>query len=194
VLKDEGYIFDVAFTSVLKRAIRTVWTVLDESDVLWITVPPLVAVPDRASMAAMPGWPQALRKLKKWTSAGLAEHGTKDLISQVSGRCYGITAVPSSRRFWTKIKFCHRRSQGQAVSEQWPTLRIFDFGAVLTLFCAATKPISKALDRGKHVSVGLQPYGRVGTSAHALSSRTSEPLSTDSPRHLMWRWSAPIGY
>jgi 2,3-bisphosphoglycerate-dependent phosphoglycerate mutase len=28
----------VAFTSVLKRAVRTVWTVLDETDLVWITV------------------------------------------------------------------------------------------------------------------------------------------------------------
>ena len=46
-------------------------------------------------------------------------------------------------------------TKGQVVSEQSPTLRIFAFGAVLTLFCAATKPIPKAVDRGKHVSVGL---------------------------------------
>ena len=32
VLKKEGFVFDVAFTSVLKRAIRTLWTVLDEMD------------------------------------------------------------------------------------------------------------------------------------------------------------------
>ena len=34
VLKDEGYIFDLAFTSVLKRAIRTLSTVLDESELV----------------------------------------------------------------------------------------------------------------------------------------------------------------
>jgi 2,3-bisphosphoglycerate-dependent phosphoglycerate mutase len=38
VLKAEGYTFDVAFTSVLKRAIRTLWTVLDEMDLMWIPV------------------------------------------------------------------------------------------------------------------------------------------------------------
>src|SRR5213596_2030760 len=38
VLKQEGYMFDVAHTSVLKRAIRTLWTVLDEMDLLWIPV------------------------------------------------------------------------------------------------------------------------------------------------------------
>src|SRR3954467_2882683 len=38
VLKQEGYTFDVAHTSVLKRAIRTLWTVLDEMDLMWIPV------------------------------------------------------------------------------------------------------------------------------------------------------------
>jgi 2,3-bisphosphoglycerate-dependent phosphoglycerate mutase len=36
LLKEEGYIFDVAYTSVLKRAIRTCWIALDELDRLWI--------------------------------------------------------------------------------------------------------------------------------------------------------------
>lgn len=38
VLKKEGYTFDVAYTSVLKRAIRTLWLVLDEMDLMWIPV------------------------------------------------------------------------------------------------------------------------------------------------------------
>lgn len=38
LLKAEGYTFDVAFTSVLKRAIRTLWIVLDELDLMWIPV------------------------------------------------------------------------------------------------------------------------------------------------------------
>ncbi|MEN6605066.1 MAG: 2,3-diphosphoglycerate-dependent phosphoglycerate mutase [Bryobacteraceae bacterium] len=38
VLKREGYVFDVAYTSVLKRAIRTLWTALDELDLMWIPV------------------------------------------------------------------------------------------------------------------------------------------------------------
>jgi len=37
-LRGEGYSFDVAFTSVLKRAIRTLWLVLDEMDLMWIPV------------------------------------------------------------------------------------------------------------------------------------------------------------
>src|SRR6266436_6129688 len=37
-LKKDGYAFDVAFTSVLKRAIRTLWITLDEMDLMWIPV------------------------------------------------------------------------------------------------------------------------------------------------------------
>lgn len=36
LLKDEGFIFDEAYTSVLKRAIRTLWIILDELDLMWI--------------------------------------------------------------------------------------------------------------------------------------------------------------
>lgn len=38
VLKQEGFTFDLAFTSVLKRAIRTLWNTLDEMDLMWIPV------------------------------------------------------------------------------------------------------------------------------------------------------------
>jgi 2,3-bisphosphoglycerate-dependent phosphoglycerate mutase len=38
LLRDEGFVFDVAYTSVLKRAIRTLWMVLDELDLMWIPV------------------------------------------------------------------------------------------------------------------------------------------------------------
>src|SRR6188474_2584269 len=36
LLRDEGYTFDIAYTSVLKRAIRTCFMALDELDLLWI--------------------------------------------------------------------------------------------------------------------------------------------------------------
>jgi len=38
VLKELGYTFDIAYTSVLKRAIRTLWIVMDEMDLMWIPV------------------------------------------------------------------------------------------------------------------------------------------------------------
>ena len=38
VLKDAGFTFDVAYTSVLKRAIRTLWLTLDDMDMMWLPV------------------------------------------------------------------------------------------------------------------------------------------------------------
>ena len=38
VLRSEGFVFDVAFTSVLKRAIKTLWLALEEMDLIWIPV------------------------------------------------------------------------------------------------------------------------------------------------------------
>ena len=38
LLKQHGFAFDLAFTSVLRRAIRTLWTVQDEMDLMWIPV------------------------------------------------------------------------------------------------------------------------------------------------------------
>ena len=38
LLTEMGYEFDVAFTSVLKRAIRSLWLMLDEMDLMWIPV------------------------------------------------------------------------------------------------------------------------------------------------------------
>jgi 2,3-bisphosphoglycerate-dependent phosphoglycerate mutase len=38
ILKEDGFVFDIAFTSVLKRAIRTLWLALDQMDLMWIPV------------------------------------------------------------------------------------------------------------------------------------------------------------
>lgn len=38
LMKAEGFTFDVAYVSVLKRALRTLWTALDEMDLLWIPI------------------------------------------------------------------------------------------------------------------------------------------------------------
>jgi len=37
-LRENGHSFDIAFTSILKRAIRTLWLVMDEMDLMWIPV------------------------------------------------------------------------------------------------------------------------------------------------------------
>ena len=38
LLKDNNFTFDIAYTSVLKRGIRTLWIVLDKMDLMWIPV------------------------------------------------------------------------------------------------------------------------------------------------------------
>jgi len=38
LLKNRGFFFDVAYTSMLRRAIKTAWLVLDEMDLFWIPV------------------------------------------------------------------------------------------------------------------------------------------------------------
>lgn len=38
LLAQEGYTFDIAFTSVLKRAIKTLWIVMEDMDLMWIPV------------------------------------------------------------------------------------------------------------------------------------------------------------
>jgi len=38
LLKEGGYMFDLAYTSVLKRAIRTLWIVMDDMDLMWLPV------------------------------------------------------------------------------------------------------------------------------------------------------------
>jgi len=36
LMKEGGYAFDIVHTSVLKRAIRTMWVVMDEMDLMWV--------------------------------------------------------------------------------------------------------------------------------------------------------------
>jgi 2,3-bisphosphoglycerate-dependent phosphoglycerate mutase len=38
ILKEQGFDFDLAYTSVLKRAIRTLWLIMDEMDLMWLPV------------------------------------------------------------------------------------------------------------------------------------------------------------
>ena len=38
LLKQEGFVFDIAYTSVLRRAVKTLWLVLEDMDLMWIPV------------------------------------------------------------------------------------------------------------------------------------------------------------
>ena len=58
LLKAEGFSFDVAFSSVLKRAIRTLWITLDVLDSMWIPVQYFMAA-QRAALWGTPGIEQS---------------------------------------------------------------------------------------------------------------------------------------
>jgi len=82
LLKEGGYTFDVAFTSVLKRAIRTLWTTLDILDAMWIPV--------TASWRLNERHYGALQGLNKAETA--AQHG--DAQVKIWRRSYDIPPPP----------------------------------------------------------------------------------------------------
>ena len=63
LLKEGGYVFDVAFTSVLKRAIRTLWIALDVLDLMWIPVSEALAA-ERAALRRAAGTEQGGNRAK----------------------------------------------------------------------------------------------------------------------------------
>ena len=72
-LLSEGFVFDVAYTSVLKRAIRTLWIALDELDLMWIPVFRDLA-PQRAPLRRAAGAEQGRdrREVRREASPGVA--------------------------------------------------------------------------------------------------------------------------
>jgi 2,3-bisphosphoglycerate-dependent phosphoglycerate mutase len=82
LLRAEGYDFDVAFTSVLKRAIRTLWTVLDEMDRMWLPVTNSWRLNERHY--------GALQGLNKAETA--AKYGDDQVL--IWRRAYGIAPEP----------------------------------------------------------------------------------------------------
>jgi 2,3-bisphosphoglycerate-dependent phosphoglycerate mutase len=85
LLKAEGFSFDLAFTSVLKRAIRTLWIALDEMDLLWIPVERSWRLNERHYGAL-----QGLNKAE--TAAKFGEQQVK-----IWRRSYGIPPPPLDR-------------------------------------------------------------------------------------------------
>jgi 2,3-bisphosphoglycerate-dependent phosphoglycerate mutase len=85
LLKQEGFVFDVAYTSVLKRAIRTCWMVLDALDLLWIPNPRDWRLNERHY--------GALQGLDKAETA--AKHGDAQL--KIWRRSYDIPPPPLER-------------------------------------------------------------------------------------------------
>src|SRR5262245_62720320 len=84
-LKKAGFTFDVAFTSVLRRAITTLWNVLDGMDLLWIPVQKSWRLNERHY--------GALQGLNKAETA--AKHG--DEQTKIWRRSYDIPPPPVDR-------------------------------------------------------------------------------------------------
>ena len=82
LLRDGGYGFDVAYTSVLKRAIRTLWIALDALDLMWIPVVKSWKLNERHY--------GALQGLNKAETA--AEHG--EAQTKIWRRSYDIPPPP----------------------------------------------------------------------------------------------------
>ena len=82
LLKAEGHDFDVAYTSVLKRAIKTLWLVLEEMDRMWIPVHNSWRLNERSY--------GALQGLNKAETA--AKHGEKQAL--IWQRAYDIAPDP----------------------------------------------------------------------------------------------------
>lgn len=90
LLKDEGFTFDVAYTSVLKRAIKTLWIVLEELDRMWIPVTRSWRINER-----MYGGLQGLNKAET-----VAKHGEEQV--KVWRRSYDVPPPPldESSEYW----------------------------------------------------------------------------------------------
>ena len=90
LLKDEGFTFDVAYTSVLKRAIKTLWIVLEELDRMWIPVTRSWRINER-----MYGGLQGLNKAET-----VAKHGEEQV--KIWRRSYDVPPPPleESNEYW----------------------------------------------------------------------------------------------
>jgi 2,3-bisphosphoglycerate-dependent phosphoglycerate mutase len=90
LLRDEGLRFDVAYTSVLKRAIKTLWIVLEDLDLMWIPVVRTWRVNER-----MYGALQGLNK-----SETVAKHGEEKV--KIWRRSYDVPPPPldESHEYW----------------------------------------------------------------------------------------------
>src|SRR6185369_11349875 len=84
VLRDRGFVFDAAYVSLLRRAIRTLWLVLDEMDLMWIPVYNSWRLNERHYGAL-----QGLNKAET-----VAQHGMEQ--TQIWRRSYDVPPPPLS--------------------------------------------------------------------------------------------------
>src|SRR5205809_5525924 len=91
LLKKEAFAFDLAFTSVLKRAIKTPWIVLEETDRMWIPVHDSWRLNERHYGAL-----QGLNKAE--TAAKFGEAQSEDLASRLRHPAASVERCRSAAR------------------------------------------------------------------------------------------------
>jgi len=85
LLKEDHFNFSIAYTSVLKRAIRTLWTILDDMDLMWI--------PTHRSWRLNERYYGALQGLNKKEVA--EKHGAEQV--QIWRRSYDVPPPPVTK-------------------------------------------------------------------------------------------------
>jgi len=90
LLKEAGFQFDVAYTSVLKRAIKTLWLALEELDMMWIPVHRTWRLNER-----MYGGLQGLNKAET-----VAKHGEKQVLTWRRSYDTPPPAMETSSQYW----------------------------------------------------------------------------------------------
>ena len=112
-LREAGYEFDIAFTSVLKRAIRTLWLMQDELDVMWIPVVRDWRLNERhygalqglnkAETAAKYGDEQVLIWRRSYSTAPPPLEVTDERHPSHDKRYAGVTDLPSTESLATTL-------------------------------------------------------------------------------------------
>ena len=148
LLKSEGIAFDIAYTSVLKRAIRTLWIALDELDMMWLPVERSWRLNERHYGAL-----QGLDKAQT-----VARHGAEQV--KVWRRSYDIPPPPLATEHPQHPRF-DRRYAGVPAAEL-PSAESLKDTLARVLPCWNTR-IVPALQAGRNVLVAAH-----GNSLRAL--------------------------
>jgi 2,3-bisphosphoglycerate-dependent phosphoglycerate mutase len=148
LLLEEGFTFDVAYTSVLKRALRTCWIALDALDLLWIPVIKSWRLNERHY--------GALQGLDKAETA--ARHGEAQV--KIWRRSYDIPP-PALAADDSRHPSHDRRYAGLSVAERPATESLKDTVARFVPYWKDT--IAPAITRGERVLIAAH-----GNSLRAL--------------------------
>jgi len=168
LLKSEGYQFDVAYVSVLKRAIRTLWTALDAMDAMYLPVVKSWRLNERHY--------GALQGLNKAETA--AEYGEEQVL--IWRRAYSIAPNPLSLDDERHPSFDHRYADLKP--EELPCTECLKdtVARVITIWNEAIAPDIKA---GKRVLI----------TAHGNSLRALIKYLEDMSEEEILKLNIPTG-